>query len=108
MRRMGAVVLSLLVAAPPAPNLVVTEESLSFDPASPTVGDEVTVQATVMNDGRVLVVGQVDEDDPAAGSVEVTVQAASVDTNNQKRDGHLRGGDFFDAGQFPTITFSGD
>ncbi len=34
-----------------------------------------------------------------------TVQAASVDTNNAKRDDHLRGPDFFNAKQFPTITF---
>jgi uncharacterized repeat protein (TIGR01451 family) len=44
---------ALEVAAPPAPNLVVTSDSLAFDPSSPTVGDEVTVQVTVKNDGQV-------------------------------------------------------
>jgi len=44
---------SLEVAAPPAPNLVVTEESLEFDPAAPTVGDDVTVLVTVLNDGTI-------------------------------------------------------
>ncbi len=39
-------------------------------------------------------------------SVAFTVQAASVDTNNAKRDDHLRGPDFFNAKQFPTITFT--
>ncbi len=34
-----------------------------------------------------------------------TVQTASVDTNNAKRDDHLRGPDFFNARQFPTIIF---
>ena len=35
-----------------------------------------------------------------------SVQAASVDTNNAKRDDHLRGPDFFNAKQFPTISFA--
>jgi polyisoprenoid-binding protein YceI len=39
-------------------------------------------------------------------SFEFTVQANSVDTNNQKRDDHLRSPDFFNVKQFPTITFS--
>jgi polyisoprenoid-binding protein YceI len=33
------------------------------------------------------------------------VKAANVDTNNEKRDAHLKSPDFFDAKQFPTITF---
>lgn len=34
-----------------------------------------------------------------------TVKAASIDTANEKRDGHLKGPDFFNVRQFPTITF---
>jgi len=41
------------------------------------------------------------------GSVEITIDANSVDTNNAKRDGHLKGPDFFSAAQFPKINFSG-
>jgi polyisoprenoid-binding protein YceI len=40
-----------------------------------------------------------------ASSVEITIQAASIDTKNEKRDGHLRSADFFDAESFPEITF---
>ncbi len=39
-------------------------------------------------------------------SLNVTIQSASIDTNHDKRDDHLRGPDFFNAKQFPTITFS--
>src|SRR5262245_60353507 len=39
------------------------------------------------------------------GSVDVSIKADSVDTGNEKRDQHLKGQDFFDAKQFPTITF---
>ncbi len=46
--------------------------------------------------------------DPAnwnAGAVTVTIQAASVDTKNDRRDTHLRSPDFFDAATYPTLTF---
>lgn len=47
----------------------------------------------------------VDFDDPDASTAEIVVQVASVDTRNAQRDEHLRSADFFDAEQFPEITF---
>jgi polyisoprenoid-binding protein YceI len=44
--------------------------------------------------------------EPAASSVAVTIDAASVDTRDEKRDGHLRSPDFLDVEQFPTLSFS--
>ena len=35
----------------------------------------------------------------------VVVQIASIDTNESKRDEHLKSPDFFDAAKFPTMTF---
>jgi polyisoprenoid-binding protein YceI len=46
------------------------------------------------------------ESDPTRSSVNVTIQAASVDTNERDRDNHLRSADFFDVETFPTLTFS--
>jgi polyisoprenoid-binding protein YceI len=46
-----------------------------------------------------------DAENPAGSSVETTIQTASIDTNNDKRDGHLKSPDFFDAEKNPTITF---
>jgi polyisoprenoid-binding protein YceI len=40
-----------------------------------------------------------------ASSVEFTIQASSIDTKNEKRDGHLRSADFFDVEKYPEITF---
>jgi polyisoprenoid-binding protein YceI len=37
--------------------------------------------------------------------IDVTIEAASVNTREEKRDGHLMSPDFFDVAQFPTITF---
>ncbi len=44
-------------------------------------------------------------EDFTASSVEVTVDVASVNTKNEGRDEHLRGEDFFDVAQHPTMTF---
>jgi polyisoprenoid-binding protein YceI len=46
--------------------------------------------------------------DPAnlsTGTVQVEIKTASIDTNNERRDNHLRSGDFFDAPTHPTIAF---
>ncbi|GAA4660767.1 MULTISPECIES: YceI family protein [Amycolatopsis] len=39
-------------------------------------------------------------------TVTTTIQAASIDTNNEQRDAHVRGEDFLDVEKFPTITFT--
>jgi polyisoprenoid-binding protein YceI len=44
-------------------------------------------------------------DDPADASVEVTIEAASIDTNHSERDEHLRGEGFLDVEKFPALTF---
>jgi polyisoprenoid-binding protein YceI len=41
----------------------------------------------------------------ASSSVDVTIDAASVNTNEDARDKHLRTDTFFDVAKFPTITF---
>lgn len=44
-------------------------------------------------------------DDPAKTQITLSMETASIDTNDEKRDGHLKSPDFFDAEHFPTITF---
>ena len=46
-----------------------------------------------------------DEQNPEYSSVNVTIQAASIDTNERDRDTHLRSADFFEVEKFPTLTF---
>jgi polyisoprenoid-binding protein YceI len=48
---------------------------------------------------------EIDGNDPLASSVTASLDAASIHTNDEKRDEHLRGADFFDVESFPTITF---
>ena len=51
------------------------------------------------------VTATIDENDVSQSSVEATIEVASVNTRNEKRDNHLRGADFFDVTKHPTITF---
>ncbi len=46
-----------------------------------------------------------DPEDPTTGRGKVTIDAASITTDNEQRDGHLRSADFFDVEKYPTITF---
>jgi polyisoprenoid-binding protein YceI len=46
-----------------------------------------------------------DEANPTKSQVDITIKAESIDTDDAKRDEHLRSPDFFDVKKFPTITF---
>lgn len=48
---------------------------------------------------------QVDGDDIFKSTIHVSVDAASINTNNADRDAHLKSADFFDAEQHKEITF---
>lgn len=48
---------------------------------------------------------EVDRENPEKSSVVATIQAASIDTANAKRDEHLQTADFFNARQYAEITF---
>jgi len=46
-----------------------------------------------------------DPQNPAAASVKAVIEAASINTGNEMRDGDLKSGKFFDVAKYPTITF---
>jgi polyisoprenoid-binding protein YceI len=90
-----------VTAAPPAP---VTWE---IDPAHTEVSFRIRHLVSRVT-GRFNTFSGTIVADPArlaGGSVNVTIQAASIDTNNERRDTHLRSADFFDAATYPTLTF---
>ncbi len=50
--------------------------------------------------------GTVEVADPIeSSSVEVTIEAGSISTNDEQRDAHLVSADFLDTGTFPALTF---
>jgi polyisoprenoid-binding protein YceI len=50
---------------------------------------------------------ETEDDDIATAKVSFSAEVASITTNNEQRDGHLRSGDFFDTDNHPKLTFEG-
>jgi len=46
-------------------------------------------------------------DDFVGSTINFTIDVGSIDTDNERRDGHLKSDDFFNAEKFPQITFKG-
>jgi polyisoprenoid-binding protein YceI len=46
-----------------------------------------------------------DPANPSASSIEVTIDAASINTRDPQRDAHLKSADFLDVAKHPSITF---
>lgn len=85
-----------------------TATTYAIDPAHSQVGFAVKhmMFSTVRGDFRVFegtIV--VYSENPANSSVNVTIDASSVTTGDNRRDEHLRSADFFDVANFPTLTF---
>ena len=46
-----------------------------------------------------------DEEQPARSTVEATIYTDSINTRDERRDGHLRSADFLDSATYPAMTF---
>lgn len=91
----------------PAANVAAAAERYEIDPAHAFVSFTVAhftgkARGSFGDVGGTIVF---DETDVTKSSVEVRVRTASVNTNNARRDEHLRSSDFFDAERFPELTF---
>ena len=50
---------------------------------------------------------QKEGNDFSKSTIEVTINALSITTENEKRDGHLKSADFFDVAKYPSVIFAG-
>jgi polyisoprenoid-binding protein YceI len=54
---------------------------------------------------RVAGTVDLDEENPSNSSIDVTIDAASISTHEEKRDEHLKSPDFLDVAKYPSLTF---
>jgi polyisoprenoid-binding protein YceI len=88
-------------------SLLAAADTFQFDKNHTTVGFRIRHFVSKV-DGRFKDfdgVISIDRQNPSASKVELTIQAASIDTGTESRDKHLKSPDFFDVEKFPTITF---
>lgn len=94
---------SLALAALPA----MAQDVYKIDPVHSEVSFKVG-HLLAKTSGRFTKFGgtiKVDPADISKSSVEVTIEAASISTDNEARDKHLKSAEFFDVEKYPTITF---
>ena len=57
------------------------------------------------NFGKFTAEAETTDEDFQKANINFAAEIASIDTNNEQRDGHLQSADFFDAAKFPQILF---
>ena len=104
LRTLATIALSLLMAAGAAN---AATEVYKIDPAHSQIGFSIRHFFSKVPGSFTKYSGTIvyDPEKPAASSVKAEIAAASINTNNEKRDGHLRSEDFFFVEKYPTITF---
>jgi polyisoprenoid-binding protein YceI len=81
----------------------------NVDPSHTTIGFSVRHMMITNVRGefqKVSGTAELDPKSPAGGKITGTVEVASIQTREEKRDAHLRSADFFDAEKHPTLTFT--
>jgi polyisoprenoid-binding protein YceI len=86
---------------------VASAANFTIDPAHSSVGFSIRHMVSKVNGIFKDFSGtfSFDAKKPTDSVVNFTIQTASVDTQNEKRDAHLKTPDFFDTAKFPTMTF---
>jgi polyisoprenoid-binding protein YceI len=103
-RRLAIALFILAVAAPS----IALADTWQIDPAHTSVGFAVAHMVISKVHGQFdKTAGTIEAEpnNPASAKVDITIDASSIDTHVEMRDGHLKSPDFLDAAKFPTLTF---
>ena len=104
MTRLAAAAAALAFLATP----VLAADTYQIDTSHTYLGFEINHLGFSTTYGRFTDVSgtiDLDEENPEASSVDVTIVPASIYTGDEKRDEHLRGEDFFNVAEFPDMSF---
>jgi len=116
-QRLAAITLSCLALAPASLGAQTAEEGPATETASWDVDASHSRVGFSVRHFFTPVEGEFDDYDidlsfdpeaPENGHVRVTIDAASVDTGNDRRDADLRGPSFFEVETFPELSFESD
>ena len=108
LRRLAPAVTLAVLALALAPAARAEKETFTFDKVHSEFGFKVRHFVSKVGgrftkfDGTI----EIDRANPAASSVKLKIEAASIDTGNPAREKHLNSPDFFDTAKFPEITFN--
>ena len=80
-------------------NLDATHSNLGFSILHLMISD--TKGSLILNSGKIIA----ENSDFSNATISIEADMASIDTDNDKRDEHLRSADFFDTKKFPVVTF---
>jgi polyisoprenoid-binding protein YceI len=105
MKRLSVLFVSLLFAGS-----TLAQSTWTVDKSHSKVGFAVTHLVVSETEGQFkdfdITVNNASDDFNGA-AVEFTARTASIDTENEKRDGHLKSDDFFNAEKYPELKFMG-
>ncbi|MEV4334261.1 YceI family protein [Streptomyces sp. NPDC049597] len=107
-RNNGSATATAVATATVDPQLAALSGDYTIDPAHSSIG--FTVRHAMVTNVRGSFGSHqgtlsLDGIDPSRSAAAIDVDIASIDTGIADRDGHLRSGDFFDAENFPRMSF---
>lgn len=108
MKRLHRIIISVMIGAFVLTGRVQAQEKFVVDPAHTHIGFSVTHMVITKVHGKFdeyEAVFYLDRENIANSRAEARIKVTSINTENQKRDDHLRSKDFFDAEKYPEITF---